>query len=112
MRGVAALIVLAVVGVALPAAAQDGPKAARGAVQAGKDLESYIGKTAAAKEKLNLSAPPAAPLFARVFDNKTLVAIARTMPTTLTELSRISGVGPAKLERYGEAVITLLAAHA
>jgi hypothetical protein len=75
MRGVAALIILAVVGAALPAAAQDGPKAARGAVQAGKDLESYIGKTAAAKEKLNLSAPPAAPLFARVFDNKTLRAL-------------------------------------
>ncbi len=44
-----------------------------------------------------------------VFDNKTLVAIARTVPSTLTELSRISGVGPAKLERYGEAVISLLA---
>ena len=44
-----------------------------------------------------------------VFDNKTLVAIARTVPSTLTELSRISGVGPAKLERYGDAVITLLA---
>jgi DNA helicase-2/ATP-dependent DNA helicase PcrA len=44
-----------------------------------------------------------------VFDNKTLVAIARTVPSTLTELSRISGVGPAKLERYGEAVIALLA---
>ena len=45
-----------------------------------------------------------------VFDNKTLVAIARTVPSTLTELSRISGVGPAKLEQYGEAVISLLAA--
>ena len=46
-----------------------------------------------------------------VFDNKTLVAIARTVPGTLTELSRISGVGPAKLERYGDAVLALLAAH-
>ena len=44
-----------------------------------------------------------------VFDNKTLVAIARTVPSTLTELSRISGVGPAKLEQYGDAVIALLA---
>jgi DNA helicase II / ATP-dependent DNA helicase PcrA len=45
-----------------------------------------------------------------VFDNKTLVAIARTAPTTLTDLSRIPGVGPAKLERYGPAVIALMAA--
>ena len=44
-----------------------------------------------------------------VFDNKTLAAIARTAPTTLGELGRITGVGPAKLERYGNAVIALIA---
>ncbi len=43
-----------------------------------------------------------------VFDNKTLVAIARQAPTTLRDLGRISGIGPAKLERYGEAVIALI----
>ncbi len=43
-----------------------------------------------------------------VFDNKTLAAIARDAPTTLRDLGRISGVGPAKLERYGDAVITLM----
>ncbi len=43
-----------------------------------------------------------------VFDNKTLVAIARQAPTTLSDLGRISGVGPAKLERYGDAVIALM----
>ncbi len=43
-----------------------------------------------------------------VFDNKTLVAIARQAPTTLRDLGRISGVGPAKLERYGDAVIALM----
>jgi DNA helicase-2/ATP-dependent DNA helicase PcrA len=43
-----------------------------------------------------------------VFDNKTLAAIARTAPTTRQELSRISGVGPAKLDRYGDAVIELI----
>ncbi len=45
-----------------------------------------------------------------VFDNKTLVAIARAMPTTRTELARIPGVGPAKLDRYGDAVLAALAA--
>ena len=44
-----------------------------------------------------------------VFDNKTLAAIARTAPTTRAELSRISGVGPAKLEKYGDAVVELIA---
>jgi len=46
-----------------------------------------------------------------VFDNKTLAAIAREAPTTLSDLGRISGVGPAKLERYGDAVIALMQRH-
>ncbi len=43
-----------------------------------------------------------------VFDNKTLAAIARTAPTTKQDLSRISGVGPAKLDKYGDAFIALI----
>ncbi len=43
-----------------------------------------------------------------VFDNKTLAAIARTAPQTKRELARISGVGPAKLDKYGDAVIELV----
>ena len=46
-----------------------------------------------------------------VFDNKTLAAIARHAPTTLRDLGRISGVGPAKLEKYGDAVIALMQRH-
>ena len=44
-----------------------------------------------------------------VFDNKTLAAIARTAPTTKRDLARISGVGPAKLEKYGDAFVELIA---
>ncbi|HSM67617.1 MAG TPA: UvrD-helicase domain-containing protein [Ilumatobacteraceae bacterium] len=44
-----------------------------------------------------------------VFDNKTLAAIAAAAPTTARDLGRISGVGPAKLERYGDAVVELMA---
>ena len=44
-----------------------------------------------------------------VFDNKTLVAIARQAPTTTSELAKISGVGPAKLDKYGTAVTELMA---
>ena len=44
-----------------------------------------------------------------VFDNKTLAAIARTAPTTKQDLARISGVGPAKLDKYGDAFVELIA---
>jgi DNA helicase-2/ATP-dependent DNA helicase PcrA len=44
-----------------------------------------------------------------VFTDATLVAIAESMPADVAGLARIPGVGPAKLERYGEAVLGLLA---
>jgi len=43
-----------------------------------------------------------------VFTDATLVAIAETLPGDEAALARIPGVGPAKLERYGEAVLALL----
>ncbi|WP_083587336.1 DNA helicase RecQ [Agrococcus sp. Marseille-P2731] len=45
-----------------------------------------------------------------VFNDKTLAAIAERKPSTLVELSTVSGVGESKLERYGEAVLEVLAA--
>ncbi|MGC5076706.1 DNA helicase RecQ [Agrococcus sp. DT81.2] len=45
-----------------------------------------------------------------VFNDKTLAAIAERKPATMVELSSISGVGEAKLERYGDAVLEVLAA--
>jgi DNA helicase II / ATP-dependent DNA helicase PcrA len=44
-----------------------------------------------------------------VFTDATLVAIAEAMPADHAGLARISGVGAAKLERYGAAVLALLA---
>jgi DNA helicase-2/ATP-dependent DNA helicase PcrA len=44
-----------------------------------------------------------------VFTDATLVAIAETLPPDLARLARIAGVGPAKLERYGDQVLELLA---
>ena len=44
-----------------------------------------------------------------VFNDKTLAAIAERRPATIVELSTISGVGESKLERYGEAVLAVLA---
>jgi DNA helicase-2/ATP-dependent DNA helicase PcrA len=45
-----------------------------------------------------------------VFDNKTLAAIVAAAPSTLAELAQVTGVGPAKLERYGEAVLDVVRA--
>ncbi len=45
-----------------------------------------------------------------VFNDKTLAAIAERKPATMVELSSISGVGEVKLERYGDAVLEVLAA--
>lgn len=43
-----------------------------------------------------------------IFHDATLRAIASANPTTLDELGRLSGIGPRKLESYGEAVLALL----
>jgi DNA helicase II / ATP-dependent DNA helicase PcrA len=43
-----------------------------------------------------------------VFHDSVLHAIADAQPASLGELSQIAGVGPAKLERYGDAVLALL----
>jgi DNA helicase-2/ATP-dependent DNA helicase PcrA len=43
-----------------------------------------------------------------VFDNKTLEAIAVAQPATREELGSVSGVGPAKLERYADEVLEIL----
>ncbi|MFI5844057.1 DNA helicase RecQ [Catenuloplanes sp. NPDC051500] len=45
-----------------------------------------------------------------VFNDATLKQIAARKPTSLAELSSVSGVGEAKLARYGEAVLEVLAA--
>ncbi len=43
-----------------------------------------------------------------VFTDATLTAIAEKVPNDVAGLARITGVGPAKLERYGAAVLELL----
>ncbi|MEZ2388975.1 ATP-dependent DNA helicase UvrD2 [bacterium RCC_150] len=43
-----------------------------------------------------------------VFTDATLTAIAEARPASLEELSKLAGVGPSKLEKYGEAVLAVL----
>jgi superfamily II DNA helicase RecQ len=47
-----------------------------------------------------------------IFHNSTLAEIVRRAPRTKEELANVPGVGPAKLERYGDAVLAALAAVA
>ena len=46
-----------------------------------------------------------------VFHDSTLRAMAEARPASLHALGRVSGVGAAKLERYGEAFLEVIAAH-
>jgi ATP-dependent DNA helicase RecQ len=46
-----------------------------------------------------------------VFHTKHLRAIAGHRPTSLDDLSKVKGVGPARLEKYGQAVIQIVEAH-
>jgi superfamily II DNA helicase RecQ len=43
-----------------------------------------------------------------IFSNKVLAAIASRRPATSEALSQIRGIGPAKLEKYGQAVVELV----
>ena len=45
-----------------------------------------------------------------VFHNSTLAEVAARRPKTLNELATVPGVGPTKLERYGEDVLAALSA--
>jgi ATP-dependent DNA helicase RecQ len=47
-----------------------------------------------------------------VFSDKTLRAMAEARPSTPQELLAISGVGPLKLERYGDAFMEAVTAEA
>jgi superfamily II DNA helicase RecQ len=45
-----------------------------------------------------------------VFHDKTLAALAARRPSTRDELAAVPGIGPAKLDRYGDDVLAALAA--
>ncbi|MEM6992744.1 MAG: HRDC domain-containing protein, partial [Myxococcota bacterium] len=43
-----------------------------------------------------------------VFQRKAILAIDRERPSTLDDLARIPGLGPAKIERFGEDILALV----
>jgi superfamily II DNA helicase RecQ len=46
-----------------------------------------------------------------VINDRTLAAIAESLPATTDELSRIDGIGPTRLERYGDELLALVREH-
>lgn len=46
-----------------------------------------------------------------VADNKTLQAIAVARPTNAAELLQVPGIGPSRLERYGDEILRVLLGH-
>ncbi len=47
-----------------------------------------------------------------MFNNATLAAIATARPRSRSALRDLPGVGPVKVERYGDAVLALVGEHA
>ena len=86
----------------------------------------FLGELGHAAPRVSDTAVPASPVFAAlrawraerakadevpayvVFHNSTLAEIAERSPRTLAELGRVPGVGPTKLERYGDDVLATL----
>ncbi len=55
----------------------------------------------------NLAAARSVPAYV-IFSNKTLEAIARAQPVSIDELAGVHGIGPSRLDNYGEPILTAL----
>ncbi|MGB0127103.1 MAG: RecQ family ATP-dependent DNA helicase, partial [Rhodocyclaceae bacterium] len=85
-----------------PRAAQPGSELTDAARELWQRLRAWRAETAAAR---------GVPAFV-VFHDTTLLQIARECPTSAPRLRGISGIGAAKFEHYGEALLNLCRAHA
>jgi len=74
----------------------------------GVEVEETPIHTALRRWRLERSRADGVPAFV-VFHDTTLAALASRRPTTRDELAAVPGIGPAKLERYGEDVLSTLA---
>jgi DNA helicase-2/ATP-dependent DNA helicase PcrA len=82
-----------------------GPKAAvraKGATPAGEPLFEALRRWR--RDRAERDSVPAYV----VFHDSTLAEIASRRPRTLSDLRKVSGVGPAKLERYGQEILAVL----
>lgn len=71
--------------------------------------ESDFACFAALRElRKQLAAADGVPIYA-VFTNEQLAQVAQQQPRSLADLARIDGIGPARLDKHGEAVLAFLA---
>lgn len=93
-----------------------GRKTARGQTAGSKNPRSQLGETDAVlfealrKMRMTIAKDLAIPPYV-VFADATLIAFATQRPTTHDALLGVSGVGQAKLERYGDAFLDIIRAH-
>ena len=94
---------------------QRGARAARARLAAAADAELTPDDRrifdALVAWRLDVSRAAAIPAFV-VFDNKVLRSVARSRPASGDDLLAVAGIGPAKLERYGAAVLEIVGRHA
>lgn len=84
------------------------PRSATSATKPGDGLQGVAAVRFQALRDWRRHAAAGKPAYT-VFADSTLDAIAAAGPSSLDQLARIKGVGPAKLEQYGESVLRVLA---
>lgn len=79
-----------------------------------REVPAEIPDTALARElkswRLERAKEIGKPAFV-VFSNAALAGIAHLRPTTLTELMDVPGIGPSKLNAYGEEIVSIVQSH-
>lgn len=79
-----------------------------------REVPAEIHDTALARElkswRLERAKEIGKPAFV-VFSNAALAGIAHLRPTTLTELMEVPGIGPSKLNAYGEEIVSIVQSH-
>ena len=68
------------------------------------------GKSISALNEVNITVESDKPAYTVVVD-AALEAIAETRPASMADLARIKGIGPAKLDRFGPALLAVVAQH-
>jgi DNA helicase-2/ATP-dependent DNA helicase PcrA len=97
-----------------PGDARAGIAAARAAARAGRDPAQVPADRelfAALKEWRRLEASARGIPAFTIFHDSTLRAIGAARPATRDELLAVAGVGPAKLDRYGDRILAIVAEH-
>jgi DNA helicase-2/ATP-dependent DNA helicase PcrA len=93
-----------------PGPAKSGPTRARAVLDKTGDPRERALRARLVEWRRTLARASAVPAYV-IFPDRTLDAVASARPRSRAELAALPGIGPVKLERYGEAVLQLVAAN-